>query len=55
VPRGRNYRGHLHASIANVTPDYQVSRAAQETFVKDKRAAWVGSLLMRQNGWHINT
>jgi putative ABC transport system permease protein len=43
----------VNLSIANVTPDYQVSRAAQEAFVKDKRAAWVGSLLMRQNGWHV--
>ena len=38
-------------SIGDVTPDYQISRAAQEAFVKNKRAAWVGSLLMRQNGW----
>src|SRR5690349_2002682 len=38
-------------SLGDVTPDYQISRAAQEAFVKDKRAAWIGSLLMRQNGW----
>jgi putative ABC transport system permease protein len=43
----------VNLSIADVTPDYQVSRPAQEGFVKDKRAAWVGSLLMRQNGWKI--
>jgi putative ABC transport system permease protein len=40
-------------AIANVTPDYGVSREAQETFVSDKRAAWAGSLLMRQNGWRV--
>jgi putative ABC transport system permease protein len=40
-------------AIANVTPDYGVSRQAQEAFVSDKRAAWAGSLLMRQNGWHV--
>jgi putative ABC transport system permease protein len=38
-------------SLGDVTPDYEISRAAQEAFVKNKRAAWIGSLLMRQNGW----
>jgi putative ABC transport system permease protein len=43
----------VNLDIANVTPDYQISREAQQEFVHDKRAAWVGSLLMRQNGWRI--
>lgn len=40
-------------SLGDVTPDYEISRAAQEAFVKEKRAAWIGSLLMRQNGWKV--
>jgi len=43
----------VNLSIGDVTPDYQVSREAQEGFIKDKRAAWVGSLLMRHNSWKI--
>jgi putative ABC transport system permease protein len=40
-------------SLGDVSPDYQISRAAQEWFIKEKRAAWIGSLLMRQNGWKV--
>jgi putative ABC transport system permease protein len=40
-------------SLGDVSPDYQLSRAALEAFVKEKRAAWIGSLLMRQNGWKV--
>jgi putative ABC transport system permease protein len=43
----------VNLSVADVTPDYGISRAAQLGFVQNKRAAWAGSLLMRRNGWKI--
>jgi len=39
--------------IANVFPDYQLSREHQEATARERRAATVGSVLMTKNGWKI--
>lgn len=39
--------------IADVFPDYQLSREHQELAAREKRAATVGSVLMKKNGWKI--
>lgn len=39
--------------IADVFPDYQLSREHQILAAKDRRSATVGSVLMQKNGWKI--
>lgn len=39
--------------IADVFPDYQLSRENQRLAAKERRAATVGSVLMKKNGWKV--
>jgi putative ABC transport system permease protein len=39
--------------IGDVFPDYQLSREHQEAAARERRAATIGSVLMKKNGWKL--
>ncbi len=43
----------VNTVVADVVPDYGISRDAIVNFGKTRRAAWAGTLLMKKNGWKI--
>jgi putative ABC transport system permease protein len=43
----------VNTVVADVVPDYGISRDAIVNFGKNRRAAWAGTLLMKHNGWKL--
>jgi len=43
----------VNSVVADVVPDYGITRAALTAFGQQRRAAWAGTLLMKHNGWKI--
>ena len=40
----------VNSVVADVVPDYGITRAALTAFGEQRRAAWAGTLLMKHNG-----
>jgi putative ABC transport system permease protein len=43
----------VNTVVADVVPDYGISRSAIASFGKLRRAAWAGTLLMKNHGWKL--
>jgi putative ABC transport system permease protein len=43
----------VNTVVADVVPDYGITRAALVAFGQQRRAAWAGTLLMKHNGWKL--
>ena len=43
----------VNTVVADVVPDYGITRQALIAFGQQRRAAWAGTLLMKHNGWKL--